>query len=339
MANPQEDLSRWGLYCFAPRARRTPHTLVREQGNGALLYAARRGVRPHEFGVAPPSEERLAGLVEFGLLERRGDLFTTAFPVLGPEIMAELRAGLAPLAERTAARAAPAARRIGAELAGQGLPDSVYAIVFGYALDGLLWPALARRVPLPDTTLTPERPWWNGAFWAVYPPRPGAAGTNFVRSASGTLTMVWTDATQSHLRALARAESGAVLREPLAPRGEGEVIDGDGRVWRLRRPDGRLALPVVGVAGPLDEQAEAIAEEVVDALVTPDARRIGALVDAAPEVATVVLAHEFIWSVAQGLVASGTCPPPPSLAQPLRPESTPVDLLFFEVPNAPAGAG
>ena len=69
-AGDPKDLAAWGLHCYCPEARRTPHGLVAEGGNGRVLYAARDGATREQLGV---SDDQLTTLLDFGLLEWHGD--------------------------------------------------------------------------------------------------------------------------------------------------------------------------------------------------------------------------------------------------------------------------
>ena len=113
--------------------------------------------------------------------------------------MTALRAHLRELAIPLVDAIENPSRLIGAELDRMGLGQSDYALVFGYGLDLLLWEPLKSQHHS-ATRLTPERPWWNGAFWAIYPPREGSSGTNFLDCGEGvTLVMVWSDETAKGL--------------------------------------------------------------------------------------------------------------------------------------------
>jgi hypothetical protein len=329
------DLARWGLHCYAPTARRTPHAVVAEGDNGRLLYEARAGVSLRDLrraGIGCTAEQ-LDRLAAFGLLERTGDRVRTAFPVLGMAQTRAARERLSAPAARTADGLIASAGAVTAELRAQGLGGSAYAVVFGHALDGLLWHRLAARGGLPDTALTPQRPWWNGAFWAVHPARAGAAGTNFVRCGGPTLTLVWTDATTRPLAALAAAPGVRAAVRDLVAGGsgghDGRVTDADGREWRLRRPDGRPALPVLGTGGPVDAHADRLAGAVADALAGPDASAARGAVPGGGPAAAVVVAHEFIWEVAHRLTASGACPPPAALSGAAADPAALAQLLFL----------
>jgi hypothetical protein len=114
-----------------------------------------------------------------------------------------------------------------------------------------------------------------------------------------------------------------------------EVIDATGVTWRLRRPNGRPAIPVVGINGPLDQVASQLADAVADALAGNDAADARATVpcdDVA--VATVVVAHELIWDITEGLIADRALDPPASLMASRTGDEAPTELLFARIHNA-----
>jgi hypothetical protein len=298
------------------------------------LYAAREGLDRQELrarGLAP-SDDQIATLVDFGLLKILDGRLRTTFPMLDHADTTLLRRRLLPVGEALAARLTPQVRDLVGELGHQGLGGSSYAVVFGHALDGLLWHHLDATGALPDTALSADRPWWNGAFWAVYPPRDDAAGTNFVDCGRATLVMVWTGATLDRLEALAAAPGlrPAVLDllSDDAGADAGGVVDGTGRSWRLRQPDGRPAVPVLGVDGRADRIADRLAEQLATALAGSEVASAGALVAADAAVATVIVAHELIWQITEALIASGAVTPPACVAG-SRPDDTPTELLFL----------
>jgi hypothetical protein len=287
----------------------------------------------------PVSDGQLVQLIEFGLLDVDGDVLRTAFPVLGRAETGALRRQVQPLGELLADRLAPPVVALRGCLDQMDLGGSTYAVVFGYALDGLVWDRLASRGAVPDTTLCAERPWWNGAFWAVYPPRDDAGGTNFVDCGDVTLVQVWTTTTVARLTALAAATGlPAAIRGLLDTGGTapaGEVVDATGVTWPLRRPDGRPAIPVLGPDEPMDQFARQLADVVAEGIVGDEAASTRALVPCDDvRVATVILAHELIWSITEALVASGTVDLARSLTTPHTGKDVPVDLLFVQANQA-----
>ncbi|MDF2706009.1 MAG: hypothetical protein K0R62_1661 [Nonomuraea muscovyensis] len=302
MSDP-EDLALWALHCYCPDAKRTPHQVVADGDNGRVLYAARHGAPRDRLDV---SDAQLAQLLEFRLLERDGDRLRTAFPVLGVREMAPLRAALRRLATPLADAVEKPAQDIAAELQRRGIGHSLYAMVFGYALDLLLWQQLRAEDAVPDTALTAERPWWNGAFWAIHPPRAGSSGTNFYRLGEDlTLVAVWSNATLRRLHDFATTPR---IAESLRDRHVTAVTDSEGHRLRVRLDDGRSAIPLVGVGDVLDELAFAVAAPVSAFLLSracQEAHRYVSTDDRT--VATVIISHELIWEITEQLVARGTC--------------------------------
>lgn len=298
-----EDLSLWALHCYCPNAKRTPHHVVSDGNNGRILYAARHGVPRDQVDI---SDARLSELLEFRLLERDGERLRTAFPVLGVHEMAPLRAALRRLATPLVDAVEKPARDIAAELERRGLGHSLYAMVFGYALDLLLWRRLRAGDAVPDTTLTAERPWWNGAFWAIHPPRAGGSGTNFYRLAEDlTLVAVWSNATLHRLHDLATTPG---MAQALRDRHVSAITDAQGRRRRVRLDDGRSAIPLVGVGDVLDELAAAVAAPVSAFLLSRACQEAHGHVSTDDRaVATVIIAHELIWEITERLIARGAC--------------------------------
>lgn len=309
-AGDPPDLAAWGLHCFCPQARRTPHALVREGTNGRLLYQARHGVtldEPQSGGI-DVADTTLDRLVEYGLLRRDGDTVQTTFPLVGRQVTDPLRTALRRVGVGLAERLASTVRDITTNLAAQGLASSTYAIVFGHALDGLVWGELRSRSALPATGLTHERPWWNGAFWAMSPPRPGAAGTNFVTLGERTLVLVWTEETVGGLNALPHDE---VLR------------------------DG--GIPTIGTGNSLDVLAETMAGVVVDSITGDEGRAARRLVPTDDlAIATVIVAHELIWETTDALVAAGLVGLPPVLSGARVTPAALRDLILIRVDQHPA---
>jgi hypothetical protein len=291
------DLSERGLHCYSPTARRTPHTIVAEGSNGRLLFEARAGASRQmlEASGVPVTDEQVARLAEFGLLDVHGDVLRTAFPALGTGETTELRRRARTLGGALAGRLVPLVAALRSRLDRMDLVSSTYAVVFGYALDGLLWDRLAMREMVPDTTL----------------PSTTAARLAALASASGLPDVVHG------------------LLDAAAATGASQVVDDTGVTWSFRRQDGRAAIPVVGAGGPPDEIAGHMADIVADAVAGDDTAAARAAVpcdDVA--VATVIVVHELIWDITEALIASRSVEPVPS---PTTSHTAPIDLLFVQL--------
>ncbi|RSN24546.1 hypothetical protein DMC61_30570 [Amycolatopsis sp. WAC 04169] len=295
-----DDLAEWGLHCFCLGARSTPHHVVKMDDNGRLLFRARLGVTRTELrqhGI-DPLDSQIALLRAYHLIAVEGERLETTFPVLGSEETAGLRIRMAELAEVVAAEIATDVTALADVLIDQGLARFTYGVLFGYVIDGLIWDRLRSDGLLPSGELSVERPYWNGAFWAVYPPREGAMGTNEIKEAGVKLTMVWTDET---VRALNRLAEAPALRSALRAVSRGSlprealVVDG-GEVWTLFDDEGRPTIPVIRRqdSDPVHKSGLRIAGKIVSALVRD-----------LPQASVVVAAHELIWSVVDALEMAG----------------------------------
>ncbi|WP_133884168.1 hypothetical protein [Glycomyces sp. NRRL B-16210] len=292
------DLAEWGLHAFALGARSTPHSVVAMDDNGALLYHARQGItlgRLEAHGITA-SQSQLALLQAYGLVTVDGDRITTAFPVVGPEVLGPLRPRVRQLAADLVPRISGAVAAISAELRRRGHAGHDYTVVFGHAVDGLLWDRLRAHGLAPTTELSIDRPYWNGAFWAIYPPITDSAGVNELSGTEATLIMVWTDATNKALWDLARSEAGQAL---------------------VNDPTVQTDVPVLAAdeSDALHRHSMSIADTLAQALRTDRQAQelLEAIPDANPHEGVLILAHELIWEIMEALVAAGNLRPPPGM--------------------------
>ena len=297
------DLARWSLHCFCIGARSTPHRVVRLDNNGEVLWAAVGGTTIDALskGGLVVAQSQLWLLDAYGLIDRDGEHLETTFPVLGPDAVSVVRNAAEAAALEALAEATDKSVRIEDELQGHGLQNHGFSVVFGHALDGVIWSLLSSRGGIPDVTLDIASPLWKGAFWALYPGRPGSAGTNELVGEGATLVMVWDDASSDALRVLSihpETREGLVTVANETPR---HVIGDVGPV------------PVVKEGDVLDGLSRELAVHVVEAVPTPDACQAllgSAGVHSTVEEATVVVAHEVIWALADLLADSGVMPIP-----------------------------
>ena len=296
------DLARWSLHCFCIGARSTPHRVVGLDNNGEVLWAAFGGTTTDALakGGLVVAESQLWLLHAYGLIDREGDYLETTFPVLGPDAVSVVRNAAEASALEALAGATDKSARIEDELQRHGLQSHGFSVVFGHALDGVFWRLLSARGGIPDVTLDILSPLWKGAFWALYPGRPGSAGTNELVGEGATLVMVWDDDSSDALRALATPETRDDL-VTVANKTPQHVIGDVGPV------------PVVKEGDVLDSLSRELAGHVVEAVPTPGACQAlltSAGVHSTVEEATVVLAHEVIWALADLLADSGVVPIP-----------------------------
>ncbi|HEX2541462.1 MAG TPA: hypothetical protein VHM00_10310 [Caldimonas sp.] len=335
-----DDLAAWSLHCFCVTARRTPHAVIRLDRNGRLLHAARHGIALgalREQGLLQ-SESQLVLLRDFGLVAVEGEQLRTTFPVLDPLTMTAVRAALRDEAARLVAGWDAELAAIHRLLFDRNLRSHAFAIVFGYVLDGMLWTLLRWRRAVPETTLTLEQPYWRGAFWALWPPPQASAGTNELRTASARLVMTWTPASAA---ALDRIAADPALAADLLTCGT-RVARGAAEIQSAQlqgtAPEDRWRVPAIRTAvnGPLAEAGGRIVLAIEASLASTSsaggldaALRAGGVAD--PKVATVILAHELIWEIAELLVAERKVERPAVALEAAPTNAALGDLMFVAV--------
>jgi len=269
--------------------------VVRE--HGALLYRMSSGLPAMDL-----AQEQLALLERYSLVRRDGELVRTSFAVLGTAASDVLRQRARSAAATVVRDIADRVREASRELASAGFAGHGHAIVFGHVLDGLTWDIARTLAELPDTSLSPERPLWNGLFWASHPKPQRTGGTNELCGQGGTLVMVWEDHNLAALRAFAGKPE---VRTAL------DRIDADAAELVLAG----LRLPVLGPATParLADACHDIATTVARRLVDEpglgaELERVGVRLSSAE--LPVVFGHEFIWAVRDQLLEVGALSSP-----------------------------
>lgn len=285
------------MHCFCLGARSTPHRIVRQASNGRLLHEARDWITLAELrrkGIeADPSQVR--ELLEFNLIERDGDALRCAFAAIGPETLLPLRARMQDFAGEVLAGAGRRIDDIAAALDAAGLRHSFHAILFGHVMDGRLWTHLRPRIDLPETAPNRDFPHWRGVFWVVYPPRPGAIGTNEIVRGAARLTMVWSQQTTAMLDTFRNAGWSGDLLAFLA--GEAERPPPEAVAAGLTSPSGSAGIPVIGSGRlrELEQAAEAAAATIAQLVL--DRRGLFDFLPGMPTAdSNVILLHEFIWA-------------------------------------------
>lgn len=294
--SPPEDLAEWGLHAFSLGARSTPHRLIGLDHNGPLLYLAREGITKStlaEYGIVP-SESQLELLRIYDLIEVDDDTISTRFPIVGRETVKEIRMASRDLAQSLVKNLSENVEAISTNVRERGFAGHEYAVVFGYAIDGLFFTDLKRKKAVPSTELSIERPFWNGVFWALYPGRDQSAGTNEARFGDASMTAVWTKAT-----------AHAVM----------DYVDSDEGRFLVDNHDTQKILPVITADSDDDvhRQAQTMSEAMIEALTSPAAEALYAPVQELDrQCATVIICHELIWDIMEELTIQGALTRPSS---------------------------
>jgi len=295
---PPDDLAQWSLHCFCLGAKQTPHATVRKGNHGRVLFETGdwRSLDDLARSDVTVSDETLCELTRFSLLDRRDNMMRRAFPICGPDEILPMRDRMQAFASDLLNAEQPRIAAIADELATKAMHHSLYAVLFGEVMDGLLWTHLRRSIEIPDTTLTPDFPLWKGVFWAVYPPVPNAIGINRITHGTAAISLIWSERTSAMLNALRQEAWPAdylrfLLGEIASP--PPEAISAG-----LLEASGKTAVPVFG--HPSFVHLARLAEELAESAALRFAEQVERIPFATPLTAAqrnVILAHEYIWAM------------------------------------------
>lgn len=334
---PPDDLSQWDLICYCITSVSTPHFAVRADTNGRILYYAQTGATKSQIEhamAAPVLSSQLELLRDWRLLQRNGDIYTTNIPVLGPKQIGRLRERMGSLAIKIAAENRNEVQKIALELGRRRLSDRLYAVMFSYVLDGLTWDRLQSREAIPRMKITAGHPFWDGTFWALYPKRKDAPGTNTVDGDGITLRMTWTDPVLKQVNALldAPALTSAMQKAAKSNCQHLSVEDKARNKWDFGLPGGWCAFPVIQESGsdPIHAASMKIADRIAKAVLDQDMQDLvngGATVQQAHLIET----HELLWEVLDAFERQDLVHQPPVLRTGSATTSTLLPLLVLTV--------
>lgn len=336
-----KDLRDWELICFCS-GNPTPQSILDDDNNGQILYAARAGVTRDQLKAEgiPFTESQIQLLKEWRLLaESEGEL-RVAIPVLGPGKMARLRARVHGPAVELGKSLGPDFQRLVAALDRQGNASSSYAIVFSYMLDNQVWVRFQERQLLSPAPITADKPFWSGSFWALYP-RRSAPGTNSFDHQGWRAAVLWTPPVLSLVDPFGEPSVMKAALTELAA--QGRVTDPAARrelqAVGFLDGDGRPAVPVIRqqVSDPVHAASLALSTKISDAVVrmlqSSDFSELTGSSDKGE--ALEITYHEFMWELLAYLDQAGVVRPPAILSAP-HPDPRQVhDLAFIVVLQQP----
>jgi hypothetical protein len=300
---PFQDIAKWNLICYCDATAATPHSIVRMDDNGVILFALRSGGTLEDLrraGVAA-TQSQLSLLQAWQLLHRRGELYTTAMPLIDDSTERAIHAFVDPLALDFERSHAPGIRALAASIAAAGLPHNQYAVLFSYVLDGQTWKKLDADGAVLPTKPDLLHPFWNGAFWAVQTARQ-VPGTNTSTVLGVTTYRTWND--------LVGKAVSAYPMDRFPPR---SFPDKPGTT--------------------VHDQGKSLADAVAAVIETATARAaFPALRESEHSVATLILGHEIIWTLMDRIVRDGIVEKPTALSEPNATPSEVGALIFRTTP-------
>jgi hypothetical protein len=319
-SNAPDDLSKWDLICFCNTVEYTPHRVLKADDNGRILFYASKGATKEQLAAASlkPLESQLMVLRDWHLLKKDGDIYTTSIPVLGPDRISHIRSVLHSIAAQVADHSRSDVAVIVRALRERHLDEHEYAVVFSYVLDGLVWERLDARSTAPNWDITASHPFWSGLFWATFPKREGVPGTNSRQLGNVTLRLMWTDETLPFISNLQSSpDVEAFLKSIKDGQANAAPIKSKDGEWRLVNADGTMQVPVIHErkGDVIYDAGMRISDALVSKLLEP--KLLKSLKPYIPYASdyeeSIIIAHEFIWSVLDAMLAKGEITKPAAL--------------------------
>jgi len=130
--SPPSDLRNWELICYCSGREKSADEIVREDTNGQILFAARRGTTRQHLKEAHIefTESQIDLLVSWRLLADQDGQLKTQMPILGPDEMPRLRALLHVQAVELGGSLLPDIKALVSLLNQRGYGDEAYTVVF-----------------------------------------------------------------------------------------------------------------------------------------------------------------------------------------------------------------
>jgi hypothetical protein len=287
------------LICYCDAVGATPHSIVRRDDNGVVLFALRNGGTIDELrkGGIAVTESQLSLLLDWQLVKRRGALYTTTMPLIDDSTLSAIQSFVDPLAADFVRSHAAMIRTLVEIITAAGLSEQQYAVLFSYVLDGQMWRKLDTDGALPATRPDRRHPFWNGAFWAVQAKRL-VPGTNTSTRDGVTTYRTWNDLSDKAVSAYPAAR----VPPPSFPDKAGTPVHDQGKLL-----------------------ADALATLIQQAAATS---AFPALRATPHPVITLILGHEIIWAAMNQIVHDGLVAEPPALRD-QAPSTEAVKALIF----------
>lgn len=277
--------------------------------NAAILVRARNGVpRPELAADVVDRDDRLAALVERGLLRETEDGFQTAFPILLGVEAREYRRLTTELAGTILVRLRPELDRLLTELERRGWSAWGYHFMWSQVFDSQFqWVEMVQRGLVPP--LAPS------IAWVVYPTHPFMSGTNLYpddRLDTHFLAVTWTPQGREVIDVVG-GNWRPIYRAALAGRPDTSDVRLLQRLG-LIAADGSIAIPVVSrrdnLYGLLQDASHRFIELLREELALEDLMEA---TGAGPEVSWAMAYHDIAWDVLRRLTEDGTIARPPVL--------------------------
>lgn len=278
---------------------------LREPGTSTDLLA--RGI--------PHTRSQLVLLQLWNLVERsEGEALRCTVPVIDSTVSAHIQTRAEAVAEKVLAAVGTSIDSYLETVSDAGWPQSRYALLGSFVLDGLVWHALERldAIESADASAMPNgSEYWSGVTWITLAPQRDKLGTNSHATDEGMFFAAWTPSALEAQQVL--QQQG--LRETLTAIAFGRSETSAEQAGTFHELglviDGKAAIPAIAMDSSLCVEGGELAMQVGRALLaTGEMSEIASLTKAQNESVAMIMAYHWVYPALLGrLEAAGLEPP------------------------------
>ena len=191
--NPGKDFKDYEFIQFITSSGSSPQNIIKLDNNAGIIMYCTPGRSTEEMGSEGIAftESQLKLMEAWRLLEKEGEVYKTAFPILGKAKTGELREQTKTTGEKLGVLLEGDIEELKEELKSIGREDNIYSILFSYVIDGLVWDDFENSGFVNVREITAEHPFWDGVIWALYPKRGFICGTNTISDKGVQMSVNW----------------------------------------------------------------------------------------------------------------------------------------------------
>lgn len=218
-----------------------------------------------------------------------------------------------------------------------GFEDRAFSILFSAVVDGLVWFPLRAQGFVTEFALTPQRPLYDGVFWAYSPKRDFRCGTNIAMGQDVFVVLNWSDGPQEKIQQAFNWPNLRLLHDDLVQHSlvVQEGLKRELAPYGIFDENGRLTVPVIEMKAdaPLFQLCQSIAVKIVMSIgqkLNPEALK-EEFGFSDKEQAFVVAYHEWMWEFMGYLEERGVLKKPLAFADPGAAQPKDIGRLLFVV--------
>jgi len=321
----------------------SPDKAVNADNNWKVLLACMEGKTRDELvktGIkVTESQLLLLKAMRFIHYKKNGenDTLFTVLPVLGREQKQSLIQEVREFAEKIEPELEKGISNLKEVLMRKGYEEYLFSILFSFIVDGIVWFSFRDMGFVSEFTLSPERPLFDGVYWAYCPKREFRCGTNIAMGDDLFLILNWSDGPQEKIQKIFSWENLRAMHGQWVQ--SGRIIDEQLRrqliPYRVIDQSGRPVFPVIEMSmhDPVFPIGRSFASGIVQFMVRnldlDKLRKKYRFADR--ETAFVVFYHEWMWEFMEYMTEKKIIEKPEAFKQPEKAGPEDIGKLLFIV--------